>query len=127
MPGCAIPVIEVRRVYECSARQAGEYRVLVDRLWPRGVSKASLPIDRWEKDVAPSTELRRWYGHDPDRFDEFSTRYRSELRKSPAAEALEAILDSAGRHRALILLTATKQVERSGAAVLVDHLRRRRR
>jgi uncharacterized protein YeaO (DUF488 family) len=85
-----------------------------------------LPVDRWEKDVAPSTGLRRWYGHDPDRFDEFSKRYLSELRRPPAADAVKSILDSAEGHRGLILLTATKHVERSGAAVLADHLQRTR-
>ena len=63
------------------------YRVLVDRLWPRGITKAEAALDEWLKDVAPSTELRRWYGHDVERFDEFARRYRAELRRPPASVA----------------------------------------
>ena len=96
------------------------YRVLVDRLWPRGVSKADAALDEWLKDVAPSTELRRWYGHDPSRFAEFDRRYRAELDEPPAADAARHLLDL--HHLRLVLLTATRDVERSGAIVLRDHL-----
>ena len=68
--------VEVVRVYEDTGRTSGDHRVLVDRLWPRGVTKEALDYDEWAKSVAPSSELRRWYGHDPDRFTEFSHRYR---------------------------------------------------
>ncbi len=91
--------------------------MLVDRLWPRGVRKETLDNDEWAKDVAPSTELRRWYGHDPERFAEFSRRYRSELRDAPAKATVTRLREVAGRRR-LILLTATRDVEHSGAAVL---------
>ncbi len=109
--------VEIVRVYGDPGRRAGEHRVLVDRLWPRGVAKDSLDFDEWAKDVAPSTELRRWYGHDPERFGEFSRRYRAELGRSPGAEAVAALREPAG-HGTLVLLTATRDVERSGAAVL---------
>jgi uncharacterized protein YeaO (DUF488 family) len=99
--------------------------VLVDRLWPRGVAKADLPLDEWSKDVAPSTELRRWYGHDVDRFDEFERRYRAELREPPAAAAVEHLRTVASRRR-VVLLTATRDVEHSGAQVLWRHLNARR-
>lgn len=114
--------VTVRRVYdECPPSTRG-YRVLVDRLWPRGVAKADLTLDEWAKDVAPSTELRRWYGHDPARFDEFARRYLDELRRAPASECVGGLRRRAGR-APLVLLTATRDVERSGASVLRRVLR----
>ena len=83
--------VEIIRVYEDPGRRRGEHRVLIDRLWPRGVRKEALDHDEWAKDVAPSTELRRWYGHDPERFAEFSRRYRSELRKAPGRATVERL------------------------------------
>lgn len=109
--------IEVVRVYEDPGRSGAERRVLVDRLWPRGVKKEVADFDEWAKDVAPSTELRRWYRHEPELFGEFARRYRAELAHEPAASALRALRQQASRHR-LILLTATRDVERSGAEVL---------
>lgn len=117
--------IEVRRIYD-SLGHDGSYRVLVDRLWPRGVKKEDTALDDWDKDVAPSDELRRWYGHDPDKFTEFAKRYRAELRHSPGAGAVRELLERSA-HRRVVLLTATKDVERSGAKVLYDHLSRRSR
>jgi uncharacterized protein YeaO (DUF488 family) len=99
-------------------------RVLVDRLWPRGVSKERLALDDWAKDIAPSHTLRRWYGHDPGRFDGFARRYRAELAASPASEEVTRLRGIA-RRGTLVLVTATKDVEISGAKVLADHLRRR--
>jgi len=113
----------VARVYD--DRSPG-YRVLVDRLWPRGVKKQDADLDEWLKDVAPSTELRRWYGHEPDKFQEFSRRYRSELRHAPATRGVSHLRDVASRRR-VMLLTATKYVEHSAAFVLRDYLRGRRR
>lgn len=113
------------RVYDDPGRQAGEHRVLVDRLWPRGKRKDSLDLDDWCKDVAPSTELRTWYGHEPRRFAAFTRRYRSELAEEPAAGAVAELRTAAGRH-GVTLLTATRDVERSGAAVLRDVLLARR-
>lgn len=115
--------VEVRRVYDDPKGKKTEYRALVDRLWPRGVSKESVRVDEWAKDVAPSSDLRKWYGHDPERFREFSSRYRDELRKQPASGAVKALIDAAGQRAALVLLTATKDVEHSGATVLAGHLR----
>ena len=118
--------VEIIRVYQDPGRRRGEHRVLVDRLWPRGVRKEALDHDEWAKEVAPSTELRRWYGHDPERFAEFARRYRSELRKAPAKATVDRLRDVSA-HRRLILLTATKDVEHSGAAVLGAVVRRARR
>ena len=119
------PRFEVRRVYD-HAPSRGIQRVLVDRLWPRGIAKADAPIDEWAKDVAPSTELRRWYGHDPDKFAEFSKRYRAELRHSPGQEAVARLRDEAMRRR-IALVTATRDVELSGATVLLAVLTKKGR
>ena len=100
------PDIQLRRVYnEIDEADAG-HRALVDRLWPRGISKADVALDEWLKDVAPSTELRRWYGHDVRRFDEFERRYRAELRRPPASSALDRLV-ALSRTQKITLLTAT--------------------
>jgi uncharacterized protein YeaO (DUF488 family) len=109
--------IAIERVYGDPGRRRDELRVLVDRLWPRGVAKGSLDYDEWAKDLAPSTGLRRWYGHDPARFKEFDRRYRVELEDAPAQQAIRRLRAAAPR-RGLTLLTATRDVEHSGAAVL---------
>lgn len=114
--------ISVARVYEAPGDQDG-YRALVDRLWPRGVRKAALDFDEWCKDVAPSTELRRWFGHDADRFDEFRRRYVDELR---ASDEPRALLERAGR-RNLTLLIAAKDVEHDHGVILRDYLLELRR
>jgi len=112
---------EVVRVYDDPGRRPGEHRVLVDRLWPRGVQKAALDLDEWAKDAAPSTELRRWYAHDPERFAEFASRYRAELGGEPGLSAVERLRRCvSSSHGRLVLLTATRDVEHSGAAVLRD-------
>jgi uncharacterized protein YeaO (DUF488 family) len=97
-------------------------RVLVDRIWPRGLTKAKATLDEWCKTVAPSDELRKWYSHDPDRFEEFGRRYQLELKDPRRAEAL-AHLRGLARDRPLTLLTATRQPEISEAAVLAGLLR----
>lgn len=96
-------------------------KVLVDRLWPRGIRKEDPRIDDWCPDVAPSTELRRWYGHRPEVFAEFEQRYRQELDGEAGREALARLQEVAG-DRPLILLTATRDVEHSQAAVLAEVL-----
>jgi len=108
--------VRVERIYEEPSEADGR-RILVDRLWPRGVSKAKARLDDWCKEVAPSDELRRWYGHDPERFEEFSARYRAELEEGEPAEALARIVEEA-RSGTVTLLTATKELELSQAAVL---------
>ncbi|GHB13682.1 hypothetical protein GCM10010512_51350 [Streptomyces thermoviolaceus subsp. thermoviolaceus] len=120
--------ITYRRIYEGVSPQDGT-RLLVDRLWPRGVSKEDAHVDEWLRDVAPSTELRRWYGHDPERFTEFRRRYRAELDDPEHRQAVARVRDLAARGK-VTLLTATKDVDRSGAAVLAEWLNqavRRRR
>lgn len=112
--------IRVGRVYDGRTAEDGT-RVLVDRLWPRGLSRDAADLDEWPKEIAPSPELRRWFGHDPDRFVEFARRYRSELDESGPAEVLRRLRRSA-REQPLTLLTATRHIEISGAAVLADLL-----
>lgn len=91
--------------------------MLVDRLWPRGITKANAPVDEWVQEVAPSTDLRRWYDHRVDRFDEFVRRYRVELTQQFARDAVDR-LRTVARSNGLILVTATRDVEHSGAEVL---------
>lgn len=116
--------ITYRRIYEETSSKDGK-RVLVDRVWPRGVKKADAHVDEWLRDVAPSTELRKWYGHDPDRFTEFRRRYRAELKDSGHREAAGHLRDLAEQDK-LTLLTATKDVDHSQAAVLAEWLTKSR-
>lgn len=110
--------LRVARVYDPPTPDDGA-RILVDRLWPRGIRKADAALDEWCKDVAPSTELRRWYAHRPEVFDEFARRYRAELATPEARAALTRIADRA-EEETVTLLTASKAVEISDAAVLRD-------
>jgi uncharacterized protein YeaO (DUF488 family) len=115
--------IRIRRVFDAPGKGTDGYRVLVDRLWPRGVTHARAGVDEWLKDVAPSTDLRRWYGHDPLLFEEFARRYKAELREPAAADALARLLDRA--HAGTVtLVTATRDVDHSGARVLQSVLSR---
>ena len=109
--------IELRRIYDDRGHDDAAYRVLVDRLWPRGLTKADAGLDDWLRDVAPSTDLRRWYAHDPTKFAAFAARYRAELQRPPAADAVARLIDIAGG-QPVVLLTATRDVEHSAALVL---------
>lgn len=110
----------VRRIQEEPTHNDGT-RVLVDRLWPRGISKEDAHFDHWNKAVAPSTELRQWYGHDPEKFGEFTRRYRAELDSMEGRAALQELRDCV-RGTRLTLLTATKDVHHSQARALADFL-----
>ena len=115
------PAIRVRRAYDAPSPDDGA-RVLVDRVWPRGLRKDAAHLDEWAKDAAPSTELRKWYGHDPAKFDEFRRRYLDEL--SGAAQRKElGRLRALAAARPVTLLTATRDVDISQAAVLAQVLR----
>ena len=113
--------VRVGRIYEPATAGDGA-RLLVDRLWPRGVSKQAAALDEWCRAVAPSDELRHWYGHDPERFAEFTERYRQELTEPEPAAALAGLRDW-HRRGPVILLTATRTVDISHAAVLAGILR----
>ena len=110
----------IRRAYDAPSK-GRSYQVLVDRRWPRGVRKDEAALDEWAKDVAPSDGLRRWYGHEPEKFAEFAGRYRAELEESPGREVV-ARLRAEATSRPVTLVTATRDVEHSGAAVLRDVL-----
>lgn len=110
--------MKIKRVYEPIAETDG-YRVLVDRLWPRGISKAKAQIDLWLKSVAPSNELRKWFGHDPERFAEFSERYRTELAESGALDELRSVIKE---HPIATLLYAAHDEEHNNAVVLQELL-----
>lgn len=110
-------MIRIKRAYEPRARGDGR-RVLVERLWPRGMKKEALQIHSWMKEVAPSTELRKWFGHRPERWQQFRQRYRAELRES---DAWRALLDASKRGH-LTLIYSAHDPERNGAVVLREFL-----
>lgn len=109
--------VRIKRVYDEPAADDGE-RILVDRLWPRGISKEKAAFDAWMKEVAPTSGLRKWFDHRPERWDEFRQRYRAELQGNPAVEALRAHV-AAGR---VTLLYGSRNREFNHAAVLADFL-----
>ncbi len=111
--------IATKRIYDPPADEDGT-RVLVDRLWPRGVRKADAAVDHWLRGVAPTPDLRRWFGHDPARFDTFATRYRAELDAKPDAVAELTELAAAGP---VTLLYAARDRDCNHARVLADYLR----
>ncbi|TMQ94752.1 DUF488 family protein [Actinomadura soli] len=113
--------VRLRRVYEPVSSGDGK-RILVDRVWPRGLSKEKARLDEWAKDVAPSTELRKWYGHCVDKFDEFARRYKAELDDPERAAALSRLRELS-EQGPVTLLTATRDVDHSQAAVLAEVLR----
>jgi uncharacterized protein YeaO (DUF488 family) len=115
-------MIRVKRTYEPPERTDGQ-RILVERLWPRGLKKEALAA-AWMKDVAPSTELRRWFGHEPERWDEFQDRYRAELDAHP--EAWQP-LAAAGRGKTITLLYSAHDVDHNSAVALRDYLADRAR
>lgn len=108
----------IKRVYDTPAKADG-IRVLVDKLWPRGLKKTDAKLDLWMKEVAPSTELRKWFGHEPEKFVEFKRRYKKELSK----EALGG-LRKLGRGKTVTLLYGAKDPEMNQAAVLLSLLKR---
>ncbi|MEV5836141.1 DUF488 domain-containing protein [Nocardia sp. NPDC052112] len=110
--------VTYRRIYETPIPSDGT-RVLVDRVWPRGVRKQDAHLDEWMRDIAPSTELRKWYGHQPERFTEFRRRYLAELRDPQHRDAVEQ-LRAIAREHPVTLLTATSDIDHSQAAVLAN-------
>ncbi len=114
-------MIRIKRTYEPAARGDGR-RVLVERLWPRGLTKADVAADAWMKDVAPSTALRKWFGHRVERWAEFRRRYRAELDSNPAAWA--PLVDAAKRGT-LTLLFSARDPDHNGAIVLREYLAER--
>lgn len=110
--------IKLKRAYEKPAREDG-WRVLVERLWPRGLTKSEAKIDLWLKDVAPSTELRKWFGHDPAKWAQFRRRYQSELKQH--RESID-MLEQKARERPVTLVYAARDQEHNGAVVLKEFI-----
>ncbi|GBF40134.1 DUF488 domain-containing protein [Leptospira johnsonii] len=110
--------IKIKRVYEAPSKEDGK-RILVDRLWPRGISKESSKIDLWLKEVSPSNELRKWYGHDPDHWAEFKKRYWAELKSNPEGLGkLKTSLDE----KVITFLYSSKNLEYNNAIALKEFL-----
>ncbi len=111
--------VQVKRIYDPAAPGDGE-RILVDRLWPRGISKEKADLGEWMKDIAPSADLRKWYGHKPERWDEFRRRYREELESNPLVEPLRERIGKG----TVTLLYGARDRERNQAVALADYLTR---
>jgi uncharacterized protein YeaO (DUF488 family) len=112
-------VVKIKRIYDPPSEDDG-VRVLVDRLWPRGISKEAAAIDEWERDIAPSDELRKWFTHDPAKWQEFRKRYIRELRENPD---IISKLRALARKGSLTLLFAAKDVAHNNAVVLRELIR----
>jgi uncharacterized protein YeaO (DUF488 family) len=113
--------VRLKRAYEPPASDDGT-RILIDRLWPRGISKSDAAIDEWMKEIAPSTELRKWFGHDPERWHEFQRRYRSELRQQP--DQLDRLRELAQHGRITLVFSARDEAHNDAIVLkelLLDH------
>jgi uncharacterized protein YeaO (DUF488 family) len=113
-------VIHPKRIYDAASAADGR-RILIDRLWPRGIRKEDARIDFWAREVAPSTALRRWYGHDPAKWDEFRRRYAAELDGNPAG--VEALREAMGRGRVTFVF-ASKETRLNNATALAEYVSR---
>lgn len=111
-------VFYIKRVYDEPAGKDG-YRILIDRLWPRGLKKETAAIDEWEKDIAPTTELRKWFGHQPERWKEFQRKYFEELKKNPS---LTTFMNKYRNRKIITLLYAGKDTKHTHALVLQQYL-----
>ena len=118
--GVAIPMIQIKRVYNRPGTQDG-LRILVDRVWPRGFSKERVRMTEWRKELAPSTPLRKWFGHDPAKWSEFRKRYRAELKQSGQLDALKALAQLSSRKTITLVYSAADE-EHNQAVVLKELL-----
>lgn len=114
--------VDIRRVYDAPEGDEG-LRVLVDRLWPRGVRKDELQYDLWEKDIAPTPALRKWFGHSPERWEAFHDKYRKELAQPQVQERLKAIVKEAGK-RKITLLYGARDPDHNHALILAEAIRK---
>jgi len=110
--------IHIKRIYEPDSKTDG-YRILVDRLWPRGIKKEDAHIDKWMKEIAPSTELRQWFHHEEGNWAEFRKKYNTELKASPAVEELRSCIHE---HKTVTFLYAAKDEEHNHALVLREYM-----
>ncbi|SFA97452.1 Uncharacterized conserved protein YeaO, DUF488 family [Lentibacillus halodurans] len=114
--------VNIKRIYDQTEQKDG-IRVLVDRVWPRGISKDDAQLDYWLKELGPSTDLRKWFGHDPDRYDVFKQKYKAELEKGQQQEALQKLKDLTRKHnKQLTLLFSAKDEQHNQARVLKEIL-----
>lgn len=111
-------VLKIKRVYELPEKSDG-FRVLVDRLWPRGIKKEDAHFDVWIKEIAPSDELRKWFNHDTEKWIEFKKKYTTELKQSPV---LEELLEIVKKHKTVTLLYGAKDEQHNQAVVLKEYL-----
>ena len=128
MTGRKLHQIRIKRAYDAPSREDGR-RVLVDRMWPRGVTREKLALDDWLKEAAPSDGLRRWFNHDPARWAEFVARYREELRAPPAREAVAALAHAAREGPLTLVYSASDEAHNNAVAlreVIEQHLSRHR-
>ena len=121
MKGSLTMDIQLKRVYEAPEESDG-YRILTDRLWPRGISKEKAALDKWAKDMAPSPELRKWFGHDPEKYEEFRKKYRKELEENPEREDFLNLVKDKLKEGRVTLLFGAKDKEHNQAVVLRDFL-----
>lgn len=113
--------IRIKRAYEDAARSDGP-RILVDRIWPRGVAKEDAELEAWLKGLSPSSELRKWFDHDPEKWEEFRQRYLKELKKAEAADDLKKLQSIVKEHKLITLVFAAKDTEHNNAVALRDFL-----
>lgn len=114
--------VNMKRIYEDQAESDG-VRVLVDRVWPRGMSKEDAKLDHWIKEVGPTSDLRKWFGHDPDKYDDFKKKYKKELEDGDQQEALQELKDLTKKHdKNITLLFASKEEKYNQVSVLKEIL-----
>ncbi|MBO9154494.1 DUF488 domain-containing protein [Chitinophaga sp. GCM10012297] len=112
------PAVHIKRAYEPQQKEDG-FRVLVDRLWPRGLTKEEAAVDEWAKELAPSNELRKWFGHDPERWKEFQQRYKTELKENPA---VKEFISAHKNKKHITLIYSAKDEAHNQAVVLKEYL-----
>jgi len=113
--------IQIKRIYEEAEKKDG-MRILVDRIWPRGISKDKAKLDLWIKEIGPSTDLRKWFNHDPEKFNDFKSMYKKELKNGEQKEAFEKLKEAAKENETVTLLFAAKDEEHNQARVLKEML-----
>jgi uncharacterized protein YeaO (DUF488 family) len=114
--------IKIERIYDDNPKGDNSFRILVDRLWPRGLSKEKVRIDLWQKDIAPSNSLRKWFGHDENRWDEFKRKYFKELDKKNDNNTIDRIIKMAKEQNSITLLYGTKEERFNNAVALKEYL-----
>jgi uncharacterized protein YeaO (DUF488 family) len=114
--------IKIERIYDDNPKGDNSFRILVDRLWPRGLSKEKVRIDLWQKDIAPSNSLRKWFGHNENRWDEFKRKYFKELDKKNDNNTIDRIIKMAKEQNSITLLYGTKEERFNNAVALKEYL-----